>query len=64
VAIKPFVDLWLVPRKFDRHSRGARLNNKVFADTDANRQMMESMLAPHEMPSASIYETVALCSEL
>jgi hypothetical protein len=37
-----------------------RLNNKVLADTEANRQMMESMLAPHESPSAAIYETVAL----
>jgi hypothetical protein len=37
-----------------------RLNGKVLADTDANRQMMESMLAPHESPSAAIYETIAL----
>jgi hypothetical protein len=37
-----------------------RLNNKVLADTDANRQMLENMLAPHETPSAAIYETIAL----
>lgn len=38
----------------------ARLNGKVLADTEANRQIMESLLAPHESPSAAIYETIAL----
>src|ERR1700722_3398775 len=38
----------------------ARLNGKVLADTEANRQMMEAMLAPHESPSSAIYETIAL----
>jgi hypothetical protein len=38
----------------------ARLNGKVLADTDANRQVMESMLAPHESPSSAVYETIAL----
>jgi hypothetical protein len=37
-----------------------QLNNKVLADTESNRTMMESLLAPHESPSAAIYETIAL----
>lgn len=36
-----------------------RLNNKVLADTEANRQMMESLLQPHETPSSEIYATLA-----
>jgi hypothetical protein len=38
----------------------ARLNGRVLADTEANRALMESLLAPHESPSAAIYETIAL----
>ena len=38
----------------------ARLNNKSLADTEANRTMMESLLAAHERPSSEIYVTFAL----
>jgi hypothetical protein len=34
------------------------LNGKKLADTEANKSMLESMLQPHETPSAAIYETI------
>jgi len=36
------------------------LNGKRLVDSQANRNMMESLLQPHEEPSAAIYKTIAL----
>lgn len=36
------------------------LNGRRLADIESNRQLLESMLQPHEEPSAAIYKTIAL----
>jgi hypothetical protein len=42
--------------------RNVSLNGKRLTDSDANRQMMESLLQPHEQeePTSAIYQTLAL----
>lgn len=36
------------------------LNGKKLVDCDSNKSLMESLLQPHEEPSAAIYSTIAL----
>jgi hypothetical protein len=36
------------------------LNGKYLTDSESNRQMLESLLQPHEQPSEAIYKTLAL----